>query len=167
MGRTKTCDSFARARSSTSAASRISSAGATRSSIASVHHRLGSNDAHVTRRRRERIVCVFVSKSEAREEEEEEEEAEDVDDDDDEVLKERRSPRERGRMGTSVEAEAEASDDDDLRRATKYDANRATPSTRPRSDASASSGTRDGNRARIFESSSPSFCPRRSSKTKT
>eukprot|EP00982_Pelagococcus_subviridis_P009718 30941-Pelagococcus_subviridis.AAC.3 len=135
MGRTKTCDSFARARSSTSAASRISSAGATRSSIASVHHRLGSNDAHVTRRRRERIVCVFVSKSEAREEEEEEEEAE--------------------------------ASDDDLRRATKYDANRATPSTRPRSDASASSGTRDGNRARIFESSSPSFCPRRSSKTKT
>jgi hypothetical protein len=168
MGRTKTCDSFARARSSTSAASRISSAGATRSSIASVHHRLGSNDAHVTRRRRERIVCVFVSKSEAREEEEEEEEeeVEDVDDDDDEVLKERRSPRERGRMGTSGD-EAEASDDDDLRRATNCDANRATPSTRPRSDASASSGTRDGNRARIFESSSPSFCPRRSSKTKT
>jgi hypothetical protein len=41
-----------------------------------------------------------VSRSTA-EEEEEEEEVEDVDDDDDEVLKERRSPRERGRMGTS------------------------------------------------------------------
>jgi hypothetical protein len=39
---------------------------------------------------------------------------EDVDDDDDEVLKERRSPRERGRMGTSGDdAPDPAADADD------------------------------------------------------
>jgi hypothetical protein len=54
-----------------------------------------------------------VSRSTA-EEEEEEEEVEDVDDDDDEVLKERRSPRERGRMGTSGDdAPDPAADADD------------------------------------------------------
>ena len=47
--------------------------------------------------RRSRVVPRVVAPSMK----EEEEEAEDVDDDDDEVLKERRSPRERGRMGTS------------------------------------------------------------------
>ena len=45
-------------------------------------------------------------------EEEEEEEVEDVDDDDDEVLKERRSPRECGRMGTSGDDPAADADDD-------------------------------------------------------
>ena len=53
-----------------------------------------------------------VSRSTAEEEEEEEVEVEDVDDDDDEVLKERRSPRERGRMGTSGDDPAADADDD-------------------------------------------------------